>query len=107
MMNSPFVVEQAQVLAKRPEIASAPDMPAKIKAVYRILFERAPAPDEVTFGQKFLRGIEEFRSADSSGAAAVRPAVASASTQKPSAGLSPWEEYVQTLLLTNEFLFVD
>ncbi|HLK55474.1 MAG TPA: DUF1553 domain-containing protein [Chthonomonadaceae bacterium] len=92
MMNSPFVVEQARALAKRPEIASQTDETARIRALYRLLFDRTPEPDEITFARHFLRGVEE-----------VHPANAQATSKL----LTPWEEYVQTLLMTNEFAFAD
>lgn len=107
MMNSPFVVEQAKALAQRQEIVSAPSIPAKIRAVYRIVFERDPAPDEIGFGQKFLQGVEQFRTAGNSAEPGIRTAAAGNVKNSPAAVLTPWEEYVQTLLLTNEFLFVD
>jgi hypothetical protein len=109
MMNSPFVVEQAKALAQRQEVTATLDVDAKIRAVYRILFERAPAPDEISFGRKFLLGVEQFRNtADSpSAASGVRTAAVTNVNGQHAQSLTPWEEYVQTLLLTNEFLFVD
>ncbi len=105
MMNSPFVIEQTKALAARPEITNAPDIPSKIKAAYRIMFERSPGVDEIGFGVKFLKGVEQIRTVDSS---AVRPVAASdPPTKKPEQTLAPIEEYIQTLMLTNEFLFVD
>jgi len=90
MMNSPFLVEQAKALSKRTEIAATQANTAKIQAAYRIVFGRAPVPEEVAFGLQFLRGAEQ-----------IRPA----SAGQP--GLSPLEEYCQALLMTNEFSFVD
>ena len=72
------------------------DIPEEIRAVYRLLFGRAPAPEEIALGQRFLQGVRE-----------VHTAQASLTSAQPTAGLTPWEEYVQTLLMTNEFCFVD
>ncbi len=109
MMNSPFVVEQAQALAQRQEVTAASDETAKIRAVYHILFERDPAADEIGFGHKFLQGVGQFRTASelNPASAGVHTAAATTANQQRAKELTPWEEYVQTLLLTNEFLFVD
>jgi len=90
MMNSPFLIEQAKALSKRPEIATSPDIPTRIRLAYSVIFGRAPSSDELANGVHFLQGAEQ-----------IRPASAA-----PTA-LSPWEEYCQALLMTNEFSFVD
>jgi hypothetical protein len=90
MMNSPFLIEQAKALSKRSEIASSPDTAARIRLAYSIIFGRAPSSEELANGLQFLQGAEQ-----------IRPASAGATA------LSPWEEYCQALLMTNEFSFVD
>jgi hypothetical protein len=90
MMNSPFLIEQAKALSKRPEIASSPDIPTRIKLAYSVIFGRAPTSEELANGVRFLQGAEQ-----------IRPASAAQTA------LSPWEEYCQALLMTNEFTFVD
>ena len=109
MMNSPFVVEQAKATAQRQEVTTAANDIARIRAVYRIIFEREPASEEIGFARKFLQGVGQFRSAADPNQApsAVHTASITTAAQQHSQPLSPWEEYVQTLLLTNEFLFVD
>jgi len=54
LMNSGFVLEQARALAARSEIAAAPTDAAKLAAMYRILFQRQPAKDELKIAQQFL-----------------------------------------------------
>ena len=90
MMNSPFLVEQAKALAKRSESAATPDNANRIRAAYSAIFGRAPAPEEVSYGLQFLQGAEQ-----------IRPAATGQSA------LTPWEEYCQALLMTNEFTFID
>jgi hypothetical protein len=90
MMNSPFLIEQAKALAKRPELASAQDYSVRIRQVYRLLFGREPASEEVTYGLRYLQGSEQ-----------IRP------VQAGQTSLTSWEEYCQALLMTNEFSFVD
>jgi hypothetical protein len=87
LMNSPFAVEQAKSLAARAELSAEADDLARIAALYRILFGRAPRPEETTIGTEFL--------------------AAAAGDPTGQSKLSPWEQYAQLLLLTNEFLFID
>jgi mono/diheme cytochrome c family protein len=54
MMNSPFVVEQAKALAHRPDVLSHADPADRIRALYRVLFGRSPAPDELALGLNYL-----------------------------------------------------
>jgi hypothetical protein len=85
-MNSPFVVEQAQALAARPEVAGASDWSEQIAAFYHILFAREPDSDELGLGLGFL---------------------ASVPTDSEDTKLSPLVQYAQLLLLTNEVMYVD
>ena len=88
LMNSPFVVEQAQALAARPEVAAASDpTTARSPRSTACVFSRQPDADELAIGQQFLAA-----------AAADRPTRSK---------LTPWEQYAQLLLLTNEVMYVD
>jgi hypothetical protein len=85
LLNNPFVIEQVRSLAAR--LAPAPaDAEARVRRLYALLFSRAPEPHELALGVAFAQQQ------------AAAPSVAE---------LSPWEEYAQVLLLTNEFAFVD
>jgi hypothetical protein len=86
LMNSPFVVDQAQALAARPPIAAAKDDDGRIHALYRLLFNRPPDSDELSIGREFL-------------AAQPMPA--------DEMKLSTLAQYAQLLLLTNEVMYVD
>lgn len=88
MMNSPFVVEQARLLAAR-ATATAPE--EKIVQMYRAALGRSPTAQEVRVGRAFVEGEEKAKEAPQAGS-------------KP---LNPWEKYAQVLLQTNEFVFVD
>jgi hypothetical protein len=83
-LNSPFVTEQAKAVAARPEVAGSNDPAAKVFALYALILQRPPDPDEVKLGVAF---------------AAAPP--------DPATKLGPWERFAQVLLLANEFLFVD
>jgi mono/diheme cytochrome c family protein len=86
LMNSPFIREQVRRVASRPDLLCHATIPQRIDALHRLLYGRGAEPDEIAFAQRFL----------------------DAATAPPSAAvLTPWEEYVQVLLLANEFCFVD
>jgi hypothetical protein len=89
MINSPFVVEQARSLAKRPEVKSCVEPKDRITNLYRVAYQRNPAADEIELG---LRFIEAQRQNPND------------STLK---SLDPWERYAQVLLMSNELIFVD
>jgi hypothetical protein len=85
MMNSPFVVEQAQALAAGLPAGESLDDGQRIAALYRIVLQRVPSSEEDALGRQFI-------------------AAAQADT---TAKLNPWEQYAQLLLLTNEVMYVD
>jgi hypothetical protein len=85
LLNGPFVHTQAKALMKRADVAEIADPAARVRQLYRILYARDPGEDEVRLGVQFV----------------------AAGAKTPPAGLSPWERYVQVLLLANEFVFVD
>jgi len=85
LMNSPFALQQVKALAARPEVAGVSPDEMRVDALYRLLYGRPPQTDEVELGVRFVRGT----------------------TPAAETKLSPWEQYVQVLLLGNEFAFVD
>ncbi len=50
LMNSPFVAEQAIRMTERREIDSEPSAEARIRALYRIAYQRDPSPAELEWG---------------------------------------------------------
>jgi len=54
MMNSPFAQQQARLLLRRPEIASAAAEREKVRALYRVLYQRIPDREEVELAREFL-----------------------------------------------------
>jgi hypothetical protein len=93
LMNSPFVVEQARHVIGRLDASACRQPEQRIPLLHRLLYGRAPEPDEVALGLRFVQAAEESNRKQGS-----------SPTAKP---LSPWEEYAQVLLLANEFVFVD
>jgi mono/diheme cytochrome c family protein len=54
LLNSPFVVQQAQAFLARPEVKSATDDEQRIKHLYRAAFQRAPEPEEIQLGKQYV-----------------------------------------------------
>jgi uncharacterized protein DUF1553 len=75
-LNSGFVRKQAEGLSQR--ISSESSDPAKVQALYRILFGRTPNREELQYATEFV-----------------------------SAGPTTWPQYVQVLLSSNEFNYVN
>lgn len=79
LLNSPFVVEQAKVLAARSTGTGA----EKVKSLYRLVLGRNPTREELALAMGFTGAM-------------------------PVTGeFGPWEQLAQVLLLSNEFAFVD
>ncbi len=87
LMNSPFVAEQAKAVALRPEVKSAEDDAAKVKAVYRAVLGRNPTKEEAVLAADFLDSATEAKAAANQ--------------------LGALEQFAQVLLLSNEFAFLD
>lgn len=81
LMNHPLVIEAAQGVLRRAEVASQAESPQKVAAVYRLLLGRDPDADEQRLAAEFLA--------------------------QPVGGAAPWALWVQTLLMSNEFAWVD
>jgi hypothetical protein len=86
LMNSPFVLERTGRLVARLDAEGASDPAGRVQRLHRLLFGREASAAETR------RGLEY---------------VAALAKENKSARLSPWEQYAQVLLLTNEFVFVD
>jgi len=96
MLNSSFIQQQTTVLANRiSPRQNANDSAAveqRIQDLYELIYSRSPTTEELQLGKNFLA---EIPPAD--------PSTAPASDGE----FSMWQEYVQSLLLSNEFVFVD
>jgi mono/diheme cytochrome c family protein len=88
LMNSPFVVDQSRALAARADVSETADPAVRITRLYEILFSRPATDDDINIGRQFI---------DSAGSAPAESGIR----------LSPWEQYCQLLLLTNEGMYID
>ena len=80
-LNNPFLVDCSRGVLARPEIKWQGDLGKRVDLLYRLVYARKAAADEVELARQYLHGTGG----------------------KP----GTWEQYVQALLLANEFLFVD
>lgn len=89
-LNSPFVMEQACKMVKRPAFQNLDDDTKRVRHLYQLVYQRGPSADEIRLGLRFLHA--KSVSTDLKGL-----------TQP----LAPWERYGQVLLMSNEVMFVD
>ncbi len=80
LLNSPFIEAQARRLAKREEVRAVADE-SRIRVMYRLAYQREPSAEELGLAKRL---VDDF----------VPSAVA-------------WERLSQSLLVSNEMMFVD
>jgi hypothetical protein len=54
-MNSPMAVDVARKVVTREEFVGATNDADRVKAIYAVLYQRAPRPEEVQYAMEFLR----------------------------------------------------
>ncbi|HEX8910845.1 MAG TPA: PSD1 and planctomycete cytochrome C domain-containing protein, partial [Humisphaera sp.] len=126
-MNSPMSVDVARKVVSRPEFGNAKDDAGRVKALYEVLFQRAPKAAEIDLAKQFIETAQanapEVASAKSlkQGAATAKPKRIEAQIGKGNAKsairnsgemvdrkpLSAWEQYAHALLMTNEIAYVN
>lgn len=57
LMNSPFVIEQARAVLKRPEIAAEKNPRERIRKLYRLIYGREAGAEEIALGSKFVESV--------------------------------------------------
>ncbi|PYJ82969.1 MAG: hypothetical protein DME22_16935 [Verrucomicrobia bacterium] len=82
MLNSPFMISQAQALADRLTTDPKENNARRIQSAYRLLFGREPEKSETELAIAFLLKPDDSE-------------------------MSRWEQYAQLLLVSNEMLYVD
>jgi hypothetical protein len=85
------VVQQAERLAARPEIAATPDTIERVQRMYQLVYSRAPTAEELGLAQQYL----------------AAPPTSVGAKPNPEDKLTPWQRYAQALLMTNEFVYID
>ncbi|MEI6235594.1 MAG: PSD1 and planctomycete cytochrome C domain-containing protein [Planctomycetota bacterium] len=84
LLNSPFVRAQAEALIHEPEISKFADVRERIRTLYRRVFSHDPDDKEIAMAEAYL-----------------------GSTKADASGDRQWTSFVQSLLLSNEFMFCD
>ena len=92
LMNSPFIREIVYRLMSRSEFAFVKTKEERIEAIFRVIFARKPTSDEIRLASRYLES---------------EPTVTDKISSAIGEHLTAWEELVQALLLSNEFMFVD
>lgn len=86
LMNNELVVEQARALAERVVLEAGPSEPAQIELAFRLALARRPDEEELAAITAFL----------------ARPSAGDAEAERTALA-----DFCQTLLGTNEFLYID
>jgi hypothetical protein len=86
-MNSPFVIEQARALAARPEVVAATEPLQRVETLFKSVLARYPTRSETASALRFVEAAQSEAPTD--------------------AQLTPWEQFAQVLLISNEALFID
>lgn len=97
-MNSPFILRQAELLARRIDREASDDTEDRIHQYYRVVFQRDPSPEELQTGIEFIR--------DSESTAGSMPQKSQTASDAEQANQG-WELYAQGLLLSNELIYLD
>jgi cytochrome c553 len=91
MMNSPLLLEGGELLAKR-VLASADDDEARAARLWRMVYARAPTPDELRGALAHVERVAAMRAP---------------SLGEQAATLHGWQNLSQALLASNEFMHLD
>jgi len=86
-MNSPFVMEQARAVAAGMETAGEAKPARRVDALFCRVLGRHPTKHETASALQFIEGANN--------------------ATPPENGLTPWEQFAQVLLISNEAVFVD
>jgi hypothetical protein len=116
LMNSPMTVDVVRRIVLRPEFASAQGDRGKLAALYRIIFQRMPTPEEFQMGLAFLKteaGDLEANNWKYEGNIRVNrnrgatSAIKNDGLRVSRRPLNAWETFAQVLLLSNEAAYVN
>jgi len=91
LLNDPSIAEAAKQVTQRSEISAEPDLARRIELLYKLVLGRVPSAREIEIGRTFVERTAEPLQREPG------------STELA----EPWAVYVQALLLSNEFLFLD
>jgi hypothetical protein len=113
MLNSPFVVEQVKNLFTREDFPKEAIDEEKVRFIFRTALQRQPTPEELQLARDFLSNDPPEPLPDPELApqptddnkTRARKAIALKANQ-PAKQLNVWERYAQTVLQTNELIYL-
>ncbi|MGB8168026.1 MAG: PSD1 and planctomycete cytochrome C domain-containing protein [Chthoniobacteraceae bacterium] len=113
MLNSPFVVEQVKNLLTREDFPKDALDEEKVRFIFRTTLQRQPTPKELELARDFLSNDPPEPLPDPALApqpgddkkTALRKAIALKANQ-PAKQLNVWERYAQTVIQTNELIYL-
>ena len=120
-LNNSMTVDAARHLINRKEVDEAADDDARIAALYHILYQRVPEPREISWGKEYIEQVHQLLGGDArpKGPRRTRSvykqqvaskdkyaAVQNAGITVQRGALDAWESYAQTLLFSNEFIYI-
>ncbi len=120
-MNSPMAADVARRVTSRPEFQSATSDPARVKALYNVLFARDPRATEIHLAAEFFNSHSASKAAEAPEPSKKRnffggkkgmqnnakKAIQNEGEMVERKPLTLWEEYAQALLFTNEVAYVN
>jgi hypothetical protein len=107
LLNNPWVLDQAKLLTQRLLREAPADDPAKVQWLYALLFGRAAEPDEAKLALAMVAGSRTAAQAPLTEPDKLGKKGALADLIANVVAEQAWESYVQALLCTNEFLYID
>ena len=114
LMNSPFVVEQVRNLLAREDFPKAGVDEDKVRFIFRTAFQRPPTGQELLLARNFLSDDPPEPLPDpalnpqpSDDAKTKIRKASQLQAVKPPKQLTIWERYTQTVLQTNELIFLN
>ncbi len=118
-LNNPLVIEVSRSVASRQEVSKARTDAEKIKVIYSILFQHSPSSKQVQVAKQFLAQTSKLPPPKLGKSSVVNQEPKSGSREEQTATLrnegepvsraplTPWEQLVQALLCSNEFVYVN
>jgi hypothetical protein len=122
-MNSPMSADVARKVTSRPEFVNAKDDLGRVKALYEVLFQRAPKANEVALAKDYIAMAQAAapevasKKAMQSGKVRVvenkgkygnqKSAIKNSGEMVDRKPLNAWEQFAQALLMTNEIVYVN
>lgn len=107
LMNNVFVIEQAEIFAKRLQREAGTDRGAQIRLGWQTAFGRPPTDRQVTEAKAFVARQVEVFAAPAPVAKTAKPDPAAAKKAADEAELRALASFCQSLLCSNGFLYVD